>query len=199
MIHKRRCRLLFLAQVFIVLAVSSFIILDAFLGNPLNISGSTGDFLLKLCAWLWIGSALVGFYLFVAARREFRIFAWTAAILSFLQCTLAVFSLYTLFYTSTGYSTRDEIVFELANIANKANHYRRLSSMMGGGNGSYIGFEMPKLRADAKDGFSFRFVAVAPDSIIVEGRYEGKENGTIRALIDSGASPRNWEYFGDYR
>jgi hypothetical protein len=94
---------------------------------------------------------------------------------------------------------RDSIIRELANIADSANQYRRLPASAGGGNGSYLGFRMPKLQVDTWGGFSFRIISVSSDSIMVEGQYKGKENGAVRALIDTAARPRNWQYFGDYQ
>jgi len=204
---------LILAQILTVVAVSSFFFLLATDIGPRHLPL---EILFPLSGWLWFLSTLLGFYISGAAlcgwrksRKSglasndaigLRSLAWTAAAISVLQVAVGAFVSYA-FLTSgeAPLGPRDSTIDEFITIAASAHQYRHLPSSMGGGNGSYRGFRMPKVRLDTSEGYSFRFIKVATDSIIIEGRYDRKEHGAVIAVIDSSGKCSSWYYMGDWQ
>jgi len=96
---------------------------------------------------------------------------------------------------------RDNLINHLNNIAARAYQYRVRPTSMQGGGGSYKGFTIPQQMVSDTSWsgglYKYRADTLHPDSILVEGRYEGEIKGTVRALLGSDGRLTNWQYSGD--
>jgi hypothetical protein len=100
-------------------------------------------------------------------------------------------------------SSRDAIVNDFNNMAALAYEYRNRPLSGGGGNGSFVGWQIPKRMEtwstkDPEEGtFSYRIVSVGRDSIVLEGRYQNEKTGAVRVKVDANCRLTNWQFFGD--
>jgi hypothetical protein len=112
--------------------------------------------------------------------------------------SLVLIFLVTLFAPPDVQSPKDRIINDLDNLAADAYQYKVRPTSRDGGDGTYLGYQMPKhLRLDSLEGFSYRIISVYADSILLEGRCQNNQSGTIRVKMDERGTLTNWQYFGD--
>jgi hypothetical protein len=102
------------------------------------------------------------------------------------------------------YSPKNVIINDITNIAANAHQYRIRPKSMGGGQGSYLGFEIPqKMRAypEHNKNYKFQLLAVYSDSIIIEGNVVANQSMDCKVLarIDSTGRLGEWLYSGEFK
>jgi len=210
MAHKLRYRILIVAAILGVAGQIPILIHILFLSQDFpafyNVIQNMSAFVLApFCAiFAFVGARreLRGFdksTLMPLKARNMRITTVIGAAGSMLWVALVVLTLL-LWGAPDVQSDRDHIMNALNNLAAEAYQYRIHPSFSGEGDGSYVGFQIPKrFRADSAEGFSYSLISIWSDSIILEGRYERDRIGAMRVQIDSAGRLVHSQYFGDFR
>ena len=218
MTHKWRFRLFIISQVLNLVVILLALIWDASRELRDQLKESNFGCLLIIGLLFLVVTPFHGFYAFIISRRELRnsykstpsprdvsrlrIVSWMGVVISILGCaTIACTILVILSMgTTEPWPPKERIENALYSVAGAAHYYRLLPSSAGGGNGSYLGFKIPRLSGvDSSEGYSLHLIGVWSDSIVAEGRYDLKSTGSIRVLIDSSAKIRDLQLFGDFK
>jgi hypothetical protein len=96
------------------------------------------------------------------------------------------------------YSPRDAIINDINNIAARAYQFRIRPASMGGGEGSYVGFEIPtKMRTNENAEYGARVVT----SDLIELTAISSENkaNTVVVFVNEEGKLKNWTYTGDFQ
>jgi hypothetical protein len=155
---------------------------------------------------------ICGLYAFIGARRELknmkgssstpdvswkmRFIAMASASGTIIWLPIAAMTILTLIPHGDIQLPRDSIINDMNNIAAEAYSFRLRPNSMGGGEGSYLGYQIP-LKMRTNENGSYRIVFLYPDSIFIEGQSEREVKGAVRVKIDSQGRLSNWRYFGD--
>ena len=103
-----------------------------------------------------------------------------------------------LFSAQSVQSNRDAIINDLNNIAAQAYQYRIRPASMGGGQGSYRGFEIPS-RMRANENASYELRAITSNLLQFTARSAQNNNNVVTVCIDSNGRLGNWSYEGDFQ
>ena len=144
-------------------------------------------------------SSVIGYLLLSNWRKygfEIRVVFAVAWILS---AGYSGFGFINVFFTNVEVSSpRDAIINDLGNLAATAYQFRIRPASMGGGEGSYVGFEIPtKLRTNENAEYGARVVT----SDLIELTAISSENkaNTVVVFLNEEGKLKNWTYTGDFQ
>lgn len=101
-----------------------------------------------------------------------------------------------LFGSSSIGANRDALVNDINNIAAGAKAYRSKLRSMGGGGGSYVGYNLPSQLASNENGSVSLTISAA--SVVVSAT-SALGFGTVEATVDSTGAAGNWTYTGEFQ
>ncbi len=94
-------------------------------------------------------------------------------------------------------ANKKAMINSMNQIAHQAVQYFARPTPLGGGNHSFVGFELPSKFASDLNG-RYSAVVLGPTSIQISGVSLRDSNNTMTAQIDSEGKAGNWTFTGDF-
>ena len=92
---------------------------------------------------------------------------------------------------------KDAIINDLNSLASHAYQYRIRPESMGGGAGSYIGYQIPERLASNEN--AIYTCTVEPSIIKITAIANNNRKNGIKVQLDSDGQLNQWQYFGDFK